>query len=505
MKLTTFYRLKKPEGTDVVNVDDFNDNFDTIDTELYNAANAAGDASESYVLAQPAATRTNIQSGDTFAVIVGKIMKWFSDLKGGAFSTVVNDDSTDATGYVADARIVKTHGDEIDGLNTRVTTLETSFPTGCNTIYNGAVAAGVTPTAKSPSALATAYTSVKNKWIHNDRQGTATAADVRSNKTFTNSTDVAVQGSMTDLSATNFTSAHSSTTAGAASNFTVTANISGYVPSGTVVSSTAAGTSSTIATTSASGTQTINVKPGIYNKISVNQTNAYNAGVTATKVGTASAADVRSTVTFTNSSSVGTQGSMPTLSSSNFSGAFSGSNYNVTSSTAGYVASGTTVHTKAAGTSGTINTTSGSGTQTISITPGVYNKISVNQDNAYNAGDVAGRASGKILSVYNYGANNRRLSVTATLPSGTHTILYWSDTGTLGPGGMHTVTVSHGSTVLTFDPPNFPSGCTYKSSTDTTSSTYYIECPFTLSANTSVTITMTLTSNANVPAIATVI
>ena len=34
MKLTTNYSLKKPEGSDVVNIDDFNYNADTIDTKL---------------------------------------------------------------------------------------------------------------------------------------------------------------------------------------------------------------------------------------------------------------------------------------------------------------------------------------------------------------------------------------------------------------------------------------------------------------------------------------
>ncbi|NNG67354.1 hypothetical protein [Caldanaerobacter subterraneus] len=34
MKYTTNYNLKKPEGTDVVNIDDLNYNADIIDTEL---------------------------------------------------------------------------------------------------------------------------------------------------------------------------------------------------------------------------------------------------------------------------------------------------------------------------------------------------------------------------------------------------------------------------------------------------------------------------------------
>lgn len=39
MKLTTNYSLKKPEGSDVVNIDDFNYNVDTIDTKLKSVEN----------------------------------------------------------------------------------------------------------------------------------------------------------------------------------------------------------------------------------------------------------------------------------------------------------------------------------------------------------------------------------------------------------------------------------------------------------------------------------
>ena len=278
MKLTTYFRLKKPEGADVVNVDDFNDNFDTIDSALHDAADAAGDASQSYVFASAAANRTNIESGDTFAILVGKIMKWFNDLKDGAFSTVANNDTTTSSGYVADARIVKTHGDEIDNARTRIAALEQSFPDGCNTIYNGAVAAGVTPSAKTPSALAAAYNAVKNLWIHNDRQGDATAADVRAGKTFTNSSTVNDSGTMPDLSASNFSGAFTSETPGASASYQVKATTNGYVANNTQVKSVAAATSPEIDTTGETGVKTINIKPGVYNKIKVDQTPAYDAG-----------------------------------------------------------------------------------------------------------------------------------------------------------------------------------------------------------------------------------
>lgn len=157
-----------------------------------------------------------------------------------------------------------------DGILGRLTALEQSFPAGCDLIYNAAVAAGVTPTDRSPQALAAAYAVF--------RQGNATKAQVMSGKTFTSSAGVNVAGTMATLTSSNFSGAHGSTTAGATSNYTVKSTSAGYVANNTTVHTAAAGTSPTIATTSATGTQVINVKPGIYNKVSVNQTNAYNAG-----------------------------------------------------------------------------------------------------------------------------------------------------------------------------------------------------------------------------------
>ena len=41
MKLTTNYSLKKPEGSDVVNIDDFNYNADIIDNSIQEIKNAS--------------------------------------------------------------------------------------------------------------------------------------------------------------------------------------------------------------------------------------------------------------------------------------------------------------------------------------------------------------------------------------------------------------------------------------------------------------------------------
>ncbi len=80
--------------------------------------------------------RSNLAAKDKLPVIFGKLSKWYTDLKAVAWSgsyldltnkpsipegsaanyQVANNDTTEAEGFVADARIVRTHGLEIDGL-----------------------------------------------------------------------------------------------------------------------------------------------------------------------------------------------------------------------------------------------------------------------------------------------------------------------------------------------------------------------------------------------------
>lgn len=134
MKLTTYFRLQKPEIIDPVNVDDLNNNADAIDSEMHDLANGANAVSFTQATA-----RANITAGETIAVILGKIAKFFADLKTVAFTGSFNDltdrptitglqsinnDTTTVAGYVADARIAKTHGDEIDAIGKRTTTAE---------------------------------------------------------------------------------------------------------------------------------------------------------------------------------------------------------------------------------------------------------------------------------------------------------------------------------------------------------------------------------------------
>ena len=81
--------------------------------------------------------RSNLTYKDKLPVIFGKLSKWYADLRPVAWSgsysdltnkptipegsaanyQVANNDTTEAEGFVADARIVRTHGLEIDGLS----------------------------------------------------------------------------------------------------------------------------------------------------------------------------------------------------------------------------------------------------------------------------------------------------------------------------------------------------------------------------------------------------
>lgn len=116
MKLTDLLRMKLPEGKDPVNVEDFNDNFRAIDKELQDMQTAAGDASKNTVTFSTAAERANIASTESLGTLMGKIAKWFTDMKSAAFAAIANNETTNAEGYVLDARIGKKHSDQLNGL-----------------------------------------------------------------------------------------------------------------------------------------------------------------------------------------------------------------------------------------------------------------------------------------------------------------------------------------------------------------------------------------------------
>ena len=70
MKLTTNYSLKKPEGSDVVNIDDFNYNADIIDTKL-KAIETQANTNKSNISSNTTlinANKTSILNGQTIKV-----------------------------------------------------------------------------------------------------------------------------------------------------------------------------------------------------------------------------------------------------------------------------------------------------------------------------------------------------------------------------------------------------------------------------------------------------
>ncbi len=165
MKTSTNLRMKLPEGKDPVDISDITDNFETLDSYLQNMQTSTSDGSKNTVTFSTASSRNNIASTESLATIMGKIAKWFGDLKAAAFKEVANNDTTTNDGYVADARIVKTHGDEIDAVKSDVSTLSSkvaSFQTGVDALYNKCVSLGVTPSGKTLDAVTNALQNVYN-------------------------------------------------------------------------------------------------------------------------------------------------------------------------------------------------------------------------------------------------------------------------------------------------------------------------------------------------------
>lgn len=84
MLRTTYLNLKKPEGSDPVNVQDFNDNADTIDTEVNaRVKSSGGDIANTKVSAYTASTASFPvpAAGETPKVFMGKIKKFFEDIR----------------------------------------------------------------------------------------------------------------------------------------------------------------------------------------------------------------------------------------------------------------------------------------------------------------------------------------------------------------------------------------------------------------------------------------
>ena len=82
----------------------------------------------------PAVNRENIRSGETYRVIFGKIMKYFSEVGNAAYVGLANNCTTTIAGFALDARQGKELMDRINELNRD---LNQRFPDGTGLQWDG--------------------------------------------------------------------------------------------------------------------------------------------------------------------------------------------------------------------------------------------------------------------------------------------------------------------------------------------------------------------------------
>lgn len=89
MKQTDNLKMNLPEESDVVDIEQLNDNFRKLDTEVTNKLSQTGDGSNVVARFTAASTRVNVSSGEKISVLFGRIAKWFNDLGSLAFKSSV--------------------------------------------------------------------------------------------------------------------------------------------------------------------------------------------------------------------------------------------------------------------------------------------------------------------------------------------------------------------------------------------------------------------------------
>ena len=124
--------LNTPEAqTDVANAEENA-------TAAVQSASAAAQSAENAAAAvdavefTQAATRENIVSGESLSTIMGKVKKWFADLKDAAFHAVAYNYTTQNAGYVLDARLgpaIKEKMDLADSLKSGLTYVDYTVTT----------------------------------------------------------------------------------------------------------------------------------------------------------------------------------------------------------------------------------------------------------------------------------------------------------------------------------------------------------------------------------------
>lgn len=165
-KTTENYGLTKPEVGEFFSLETWNENMDKIDGELKKREDAQKESDNSLMNPKftEAKERKNLTSGEKIHLMLGKISKFFSDMKAIAFSgsyndlvdkpkipTVLNNQTTTEEGYALDARQANPN---IDGtLAKQVADLNGSLNNNRNIIWSGTKT--LTP-------------SVVNSWVASD-------------------------------------------------------------------------------------------------------------------------------------------------------------------------------------------------------------------------------------------------------------------------------------------------------------------------------------------------
>lgn len=155
-KTTENYGLTKPEVGEFFSLETWNENMDKIDGELKKRENAQKESDN--LLMNPKFTeaeeRKNLTSGEKIHLMLGKISRFFSDMKAIAFSgsyndlvdkpkipTVLNNQTTTEEGYALDARqanpnIDGTLAKQLSDLNGSLTNLKDWRPIRLNGNYD---------------------------------------------------------------------------------------------------------------------------------------------------------------------------------------------------------------------------------------------------------------------------------------------------------------------------------------------------------------------------------
>ena len=128
---TTYYELNQWQSNEYPKRQDYVDDNAIIDAALHGLETGklatGGDASEVTTAFTQAATRTNLTTGEKMKISLGKITKWFADLKDVAFSGNAADLTTDSTHQLTTDGEKSTWNSKAAGTHTHTSSAITDF------------------------------------------------------------------------------------------------------------------------------------------------------------------------------------------------------------------------------------------------------------------------------------------------------------------------------------------------------------------------------------------